>query len=32
MIKVLLCLAIIIQFVAMYYAMRLVRATKYNSK
>lgn len=31
MIKVLLCLAIIIQFVAMYYAMRLVRATKYNS-
>ena len=31
MIQVLLCLAIIIQFVAMYYAIRLVRATKYNS-
>ena len=31
MIKVLLYLAIIIQFVAMYYAIRLVRATKYNA-
>lgn len=31
MIKVLLYLAIIIQFVAMYYAVRLVRVTKYNA-
>lgn len=31
MIRVLLYLAIIIQFVAMYYAVRLVRLTKYNS-
>ena len=30
-IKILLYLAIIIQFVAMYYAVRLVRATKYNA-
>lgn len=30
-IKILLYLAIIVQFVAMYYAVRLVRATKYNS-
>ena len=30
-IKILLYLAIIVQFVAMYYALRLVRATKYNS-
>lgn len=30
-IKILLYLAIIIQFIAMYYAVRLVRATKYNS-
>lgn len=29
-VKLLLCVAIIIQFVAMYYAIRLVRATKYN--
>lgn len=31
MIRILLYLAIIIQFIAMYYAVRLVRATKYNS-
>ena len=31
MIRFLLYLAIIIQFIAMYYAVRLVRATKYNS-
>lgn len=31
MIKVLLYLAIVIQFVAMYYAIRLVRATKYSA-
>ncbi|MBQ3535440.1 MAG: sensor histidine kinase [Alistipes sp.] len=31
MVKVLLYVAIIIQFIAMYYAIRLVRATKYNS-
>lgn len=31
MIKVLLYLAIIIQFIAMYYAIRLVRATKYSA-
>ena len=31
MVKVLLYLAIIVQFVAMFYAIRLVRATKYNS-
>ena len=30
-IRILLYLAIIIQFIAMYYAVRLVRATKYNS-
>ncbi len=30
-VRVLLYLAIIIQFIAMYYAIRLVRATKYNS-
>ena len=30
MIRVLLYLAIIVQFVAMYYAIRLVRRTKYN--
>ena len=30
-IKILLYLAIIIQFIAMYYAVRLVRATKYNA-
>ncbi|MBO5878063.1 MAG: sensor histidine kinase [Alistipes sp.] len=30
-IKILLYVAIIIQFIAMYYAVRLVRATKYNS-
>ena len=29
-IKILLYVAIIIQFIAMYYAVRLVRATKYN--
>ena len=29
--QVLLYLAIIVQFIAMYYAVRLVRATKYNS-
>ena len=31
MIKVLLYLAIIVQFVAMYYAVRLIRVTKYNA-
>ena len=31
MIRVLLYLAIIVQFIAMYYAVRLVRLTKYNS-
>ena len=31
MIHVLLYLAIIVQFIAMYYAVRLVRLTKYNS-
>lgn len=31
MIKILLYIAIIVQFIAMYYAVRLVRATKYNS-
>ena len=31
MVKVLLYVAIVIQFIAMYYAIRLVRATKYNS-
>ena len=31
MVKVLLYLAIIVQFIAMFYAIRLVRATKYNS-
>lgn len=31
MVKVLLYVAIIVQFIAMYYAIRLVRATKYNS-
>ena len=30
-IKLLLYLAIIIQFIAMYFAVRLVRATKYNA-
>ena len=31
MIRILLYLAIIIQFIAMYYAIRLVRLTKYNA-
>ena len=30
-IRFLLYVAIIVQFIAMYYAVRLVRATKYNS-